>query len=46
MGMRYLGPMRINYEQTGSFPTLEHQEDTWNHNGTSERRENHKLDDL
>ena len=42
MGMRELGPKCLTSEQTGSFPILEHQEDTWSQNDTIEIRENHK----
>ena len=40
--MQDLGSTRLTSEQTGSFPTSEHQEDTWCQNDTSERRENHE----
>ena len=46
MGMQDLVPTRLTSEQTGRFPTWEHQEDTWSRNDTSERRDNHKRDDL
>ena len=42
MGMRYLGLTHLASEQTRSFPTLEHWEDNWRHNDTSERIYNHK----
>ena len=42
MGIQDLVPVCITSEQAGSFPTSEHQEDTWRHNDTSEKRENHK----
>ena len=40
--MQDLIPTRITSEQTGSFTSLEHQEDNWSQNYTSEIIENQK----
>ena len=45
IGMQELGPTRLAYEQTVSFPTLGHHEYPWRRNYTSEIRDNQKLDD-
>ena len=42
MDMKELGPKRLTYEQTVSFPLSYNQEDTWSHNDTSERIDNQK----
>ena len=41
MVMRDLVPTHLTSEQTGSFTSLDNQEDTWSHNEKSERREDH-----
>ena len=42
MGMQYLRSTSLTTEQTEFFTALDHLEDPWRHNDTSEKIENNK----